>query len=47
LAHHLNETGVACPHPDAYVECELRSGGKWYCADVETALFSYATQRSG
>ncbi len=44
LAHYLNETGVACPHPEAYVECGLRSGGQWYCADVETALFSYATE---
>jgi hypothetical protein len=47
FAHHLNETGVECPHPDAYVECGLRSGGRWYCADVETALFSYATERLG
>lgn len=46
LAHYLNGTEVPCPHPEAYVECGLRSGGQWWCADVETALFSYATFRT-
>jgi len=47
FARHLNATGVECPHPDAYVRRNLRSGGEWSCADVETALFSYASQQMG
>lgn len=35
---------VACPHPEAHVQCELRSDGEWRCSDVETASFSCATQ---
>lgn len=31
-----------CPHPPAFVEKGLREKGKWTCADVEMALFTYA-----
>jgi len=34
----------ACPHPENFVLQEKRIEGKWACADVEMALFSYASQ---
>lgn len=36
-----------CPHPQAFVEHGLRRDGIWTCADVEMALFSYASARLG
>jgi hypothetical protein len=33
-----------CPHPAAFVAAGLRQSGVWACADVEMALFSYASQ---
>ena len=39
------ETGQACPHPSAFVDRRLRKKGKWGCADIEMALFSYASQQ--
>ena len=33
-----------CPHPQAFVDAGLREGNEWTCADVEMALFSYASQ---
>jgi len=44
IAERLNDEGIECPHPEEYVEWGLRSGGEWFCADVERALFSYAYQ---
>lgn len=32
-----------CPHPSAFVNQGLRSNGIWTCADVEMALFTYAS----
>lgn len=43
FAQYLNEGGVACPHPPAFAEAGLRTQGVWYCADVEMALWSYAS----
>lgn len=43
FAQYLNEGGVACPHPAAFAEAGLRTQGLWYCADVEMALWSYAS----
>jgi len=45
LAAHLNEQGTECPHPPAFVDRGLRTRGVWYCADVEMALWSYASTR--
>ena len=33
-----------CPHPPAFVEKGLRQKGVWTCADVEMALFTYASR---
>jgi hypothetical protein len=33
-----------CPHPPAFVHSGLRSNNEWACADVEMALFAYASQ---
>lgn len=33
-----------CPHPDAFVEHGLREEGVWTPADVEMALFTYASK---
>jgi hypothetical protein len=33
-----------CPHPREFVEVGLRSKGKWTCADIEMALFSFASK---
>jgi hypothetical protein len=45
FARLLNGSGVACPHPDAFVASELRSRGVWACADVEMALFVWASSQ--
>jgi hypothetical protein len=45
LAEQLNKTGKSCPHPLIYYENNLREEGEWLPADVETALFSYASQQ--
>ncbi len=34
-----------CPHPPAFVEHGLREKGVWTCADVEMALFTYASKQ--
>jgi len=44
FAASLNEAGVACPHPEGFVTGDLRTRGIWACADVEMALFSWASQ---
>jgi hypothetical protein len=33
-----------CPHPEKFVLAGLRKRGEWACADVEMALFTYASQ---
>ena len=43
FAASLNDSGVACPHPDGFVDNGLRVRGLWACADVEMALFSWAS----
>jgi hypothetical protein len=40
----LNSSGISCPHPNQFVTAELRQQGTWLPADVEMALFSYASQ---
>ena len=43
IAHKLNAKQINCPHPKGFVDAGLRDGKTWTCADVEMALFSYAT----
>jgi hypothetical protein len=47
ILHHIaglcNSRGHKCPHPDEYIATGLREKGVWIAADVETALFSYAS----
>jgi len=33
-----------CPHPPAFIQSGLRLQNEWACADVEMALFTYASQ---
>jgi len=43
IACRLNREEVCCPHPAGFVRAGLRSHGIWVAADVEMALFSYAS----
>jgi len=45
IASLCNKNGHKCPHPDQYIAVGLREKGIWIAADVETALFSYASWR--
>jgi len=49
ILHHIaklcNTDGPKCPHPDGYITGGLREKGIWIVADVETALFSYASKK--
>ena len=42
LRYFAHRLPANCPHPPAFVEKGLREKGKWTCADVEMALFTYA-----
>ncbi len=44
LAYSLNESNKICPHPQVFLTNGLRKQGIWECADVEMALFTYASQ---
>lgn len=44
LRYLATQLGNTCPHPEAFVEEGLRSKGRWTCADVEMALFCYASR---
>lgn len=44
FANSLNNSNIqSCPHPAAFAEKKLREEGTWTCADVEMAIFSYAS----
>ena len=43
LRYFANALPDSCPHPESFYRHELRQDGIWTCADVEMALFSYAT----
>lgn len=47
LADHLNTHLISCPHPPDYLTSGIRKEGIWLPADVETALFSYASKELG
>ena len=42
LRYFASKLEEPCPHPKPFIESGLRSNGKWTCADVGMALFSYA-----
>lgn len=46
IAHLCNTNGCSCPHPNGYINSALREKGIWTAADIETALFSYASKRA-
>ena len=39
----INDKGVFCPHPQKFLEAELRTEGIWSSADVEMAISAYVT----
>lgn len=43
IARVLNMSENSCPHPSQFIQAGLRQPGEWLPADVEMALFSYAT----
>jgi len=43
----LQDQGIKCPHPPSFVDEGLREEGIWYYADVEMALWSYASDQLG
>jgi len=45
IADTLNEGGIKCPHPAPMIESNLRERGVWLPADVEMALFDYASTK--
>ena len=44
LRHVASQMPVPCPHPRAFIKARLRQLGQWTCADVEMALFTYASR---
>jgi hypothetical protein len=44
IAQLCNSSEPKCPHPEEYINLGLREKGIWIAADVETALFSYASK---
>ena len=47
IASELNQSGMSCPHPEVMYARGLREKGIWECADVEMALFSFASKAIG
>lgn len=47
IASELNQSGMPCPHPEVMYVRGLRKKGIWECADVEMALFSFASKVIG
>ena len=45
LRHIASTLAVPCPHPPIFTKEGLRRMGQWTCADVEMALFTYASQQ--
>jgi len=43
FSEHLSIRSINCPHPSAFIREGLRVPNKWACADVQTALFAYAS----
>jgi len=47
IANELNQLDTPCPHPEVMYARGLRKKGIWECADVEMALFSFASKVIG
>ena len=45
MVQKINRQGVRCPHPQILYDRGIRTPGVWECADVEMALFSFASER--
>ena len=45
MVDYQNRSGIPCPHPEVLYNHGLRRRGVWECADVEMALFSFASER--
>lgn len=45
IATGLKQRGIPCTHPEQFVKAGLREYGVWANADVEMALFNYASQQ--
>ena len=45
MVDYQNRSGIICPHPEVLYDHGLRKRGIWECADVEMALFSFASER--
>ena len=45
IADYLNRSEIACPHPQLLYDKGMRRKGIWECADVEMAMFSFASER--
>jgi len=44
ISKKLRDDGILCPHPHQFEDLGLRSDGEWFNADIEMALFNYATR---
>ena len=47
LRYFVLKLPASCPHPQRFIDEDLRESGKWTCADVEMALFAYASDILG
>lgn len=47
ITDELNKEKILCPHPREFTNRGLRTDGAWIAADVEMALFSYASHVIG
>jgi hypothetical protein len=45
MVEDMNRAGIPCPHPEVLYDHGLRRRGIWECADVEMALFSFASEK--
>jgi hypothetical protein len=43
ISNRLSQNNSACPQPEKFIENGLRVNNTWACADVEMALFAYAS----
>jgi hypothetical protein len=46
LRYFANQLPNNCPHPASFVSAGIRAEGKWTCADVEMALFTFASKHT-
>lgn len=46
IARRLNNDGIDCPHPEKILKGGFREQGQWIAADVEMALFRFASEQT-